>query len=75
MKLITSSLLLIEHINLNVMSRPVAEAMYLRGLGCSLARGREGKSLHSNVGPLCQFHTSCPQDESYIADEGPQVSK
>lgn len=35
--------------------------------------GRLGQSLHSNIGPLCQFHTSCEDDEPYIKKEGAQV--
>jgi hypothetical protein len=34
---------------------------------------RAGQSLHSNAGPLCQFHTSCEDDEVYIKKEGAQV--
>jgi hypothetical protein len=70
-----SSLLLIEHINLNVGDAGLAKRFYVDGLGgcADPARAARGQSMHVNIGPLCQFHTADPAHEPSIAAEGPQV--
>lgn len=72
---VISSLLLLEHINLNVGNIDVAARFYLDGLGCCPDPDRQAKSksMHVNVGPLCQFHTADPAHEPCIEKEGPQV--
>ncbi|CAJ1403983.1 unnamed protein product [Effrenium voratum] len=67
-----SGLLLIEHLNLNVSSTPVALEFY-EALGCRRdARRPMTKTLHSNCGALTQFHTPSPENEAFIAGAGPQ---
>eukprot|EP00960_Hanusia_phi_P038172 753311-Hanusia_phi.AAC.3 len=72
---VKGSLLLLEHVNLNVGSAALAKTFYIRGIGCceDPFRAAKCKSLHCNVGAHCQFHTAGPEHESYIAAEGPQV--
>lgn len=65
-------MLLLEHLNLNVLSTEVALAFY-EALGCRRdARRPMDKTLHSNCGPLTQFHTPSPANEAYIAGSGAQ---
>ncbi|CAE7717853.1 unnamed protein product [Symbiodinium pilosum] len=68
-----TGLLLIEHLNLNVLSTQVALDFY-EALGCCRdARRPLSKTLHSNCGSLTQFHTPSPDNEAYIAGEGAQT--
>lgn len=65
-------LLLIEHLNLNVMSTDVALQFYT-ALGCVRDERRSmKKTLHSNCGALTQFHTPSPENEAFIAGSGAQ---
>eukprot|EP00929_Paragymnodinium_shiwhaense_P077720 TRINITY_DN40070_c0_g1_i1.p1 TRINITY_DN40070_c0_g1~~TRINITY_DN40070_c0_g1_i1.p1 ORF type:complete len:429 (+),score=77.03 TRINITY_DN40070_c0_g1_i1:143-1288(+) len=67
-----SGILLLEHLNLNVMDRDVAEAFY-EALGCVADPTRpKNKTLHLHCGALTQFHTPAPNNEVYIAEEGAQ---
>ncbi|CAE7562932.1 unnamed protein product [Symbiodinium microadriaticum] len=68
-----TGLLLIEHLNLNVLSTQVALDFY-EALGCCRdARRPMNKTLHSNCGSLTQFHTPSPENEAYIAGDGAQT--
>ncbi|CAE7621613.1 unnamed protein product [Symbiodinium sp. CCMP2456] len=68
-----TGLLLIEHLNLNVLSTQVALEFY-EALGCCRdARRPMNKTLHSNCGSLTQFHTPSPENEAYIAGDGAQT--
>lgn len=68
-------LILLEHVNLNVGDADIAARFYVDGLGLCVdpARETQGKSMHVNVGPFCQFHTASPVHEPYITAEGPQI--
>lgn len=68
-----AGLLLLEHLNLNVLSMQVACQFY-EALGCSRDMRRPAdKTLHTNCGPLTQFHTPSPETEAYIASAGAQL--
>jgi len=61
-----AGLLLLEHLNLNVLSTRVALEFY-EALGCARdARRPMGKTLHSNCGSLTQFHTPSPENEAGV---------
>lgn len=65
-------MLLLEHLNLNVMSTEVAIKFY-EALGCVRdARRPMNKTLHSHCGALTQFHTPSPANEAYIQGAGAQ---
>lgn len=67
-----SGLLLIEHLNLNVLSTEVALLFY-EALGCCRDASRPiTKTLHCNCGALTQFHTPSPKQEVFIAGSGAQ---
>lgn len=67
-----AGLLLLEHLNLNVLSTQVALDFY-EALGCVRdARRPMEKTLHCNCGTLTQFHTPSPENEAYIGSEGAQ---
>ena len=74
---VVGSLLLLEHINLNVGDAGVAARFFVDGLGgcADPARAARRQSMHVNMGPLCQFHTASPVHEARIAEEGPQVRR
>jgi len=66
-------LLLIEHLNLNVLSTEVSLRFY-EAIGCRRdARRPMEKTLHCNCGALTQFHTPSPANEVYIGESGAQV--
>jgi len=66
-------LLLIEHLNLNVMSTEVALRFY-EAIGCRRdARRPMEKTLHCNCGTLTQFHTPSPANEVFIGESGAQI--
>lgn len=69
-------LLLVEHLNLNIMSNDLAETFYA-ALGCSKNEQMIAvrPMLHANVGLLCQFHLPSPAVPAgkEILTEGPQV--
>ena len=68
----SSGLLLLEHLNLNVLSTEVALDFY-EALGCVRdARRPMDKTLHTNCGALTQFHTPSPANEVFIGSEGAQ---
>lgn len=68
----SSGLLLIEHLNLNVLSTEVALSFY-EALGCCRDASRPmTKTLHCNCGALTQFHTPSPKQEVFIAGSGAQ---
>jgi len=53
-----AGLLLVEHLNLDVLDRGIAEEFYCRLLGLQTDPNRpKTRSLHSNCGYLTQFHT------------------
>lgn len=65
-------LLLLEHLNLNVMSTEESLKFY-EALGCARDERRPmNKTLHANCGALTQFHTPSPENEAYIGSEGAQ---
>jgi len=65
-------LLLLEHLNLNVLNTEVALRFY-EALGCARdARRPMHKTLHNNCGALTQFHTPSPANEAFIAGSGAQ---
>jgi len=67
-------LLLIEHLNLNVMNATVGDAFYGDILGCTRdPRRPNDKTPHHNCGAMTQFHTASPDNENQIAQQGPQV--
>jgi len=67
-----AGLLLLEHLNLNVLSTEVAMRFY-EALGCRRdARRTMTKTLHNNCGALTQFHTPSPDNEAFIAGSGAQ---
>jgi len=72
---VMSSLLLVEHLNLNVECTEKAKAFYLEGLGCQIDELRASKfnAMHVNVGGMCQFHTAGPENEPAIKEEGSQI--
>lgn len=68
-----AGMLLLEHLNLNVLSTEVALAFY-EAMGCLRdARRPMDKTLHCNCGALTQFHTPSPENEAYIGSSGAQV--
>lgn len=67
-----AGLLLIEHLNLNVLSTEVSLRFY-EALGCARDERRPmSKTLHNNCGALTQFHTPSPTNEAYIGSTGAQ---
>jgi len=66
-------LLLIEHLNLNVLSTEVALRFY-EAIGCRRdARRPMKKTLHCNCGALTQFHVPSPANEVFIGESGAQI--
>lgn len=70
----TGGLLLVEHLNMNVVDNAVAAPFY-EALGCSRNTQFPAKMnmLHSNVGLLCQFHLPDPHMEQRIKEDGSQI--
>ena len=72
---VVSSLLLIEHINLNVGDERVAALFYVEGLGCcpDPFRASKMKSLHVNVGALAGHSRACTHFKALCVEHAPDT--